>query len=153
MKKFLLTSLLIPFTFVSPSHAQQVNVYNESYCYSNMEQYVPGYYTSNGNYVSGYVNKVRNRVPCNGNVVSQQQPPQQYYYQRRRVCNPTAGALLGAGIAEAVSGGRGWQTSSSWSRNYTRNSSSGSYNSSNRNYGSNGWTLFGAGLGSLMFSC
>ena len=150
MKRFILTSLLIPFTFATPSQAQQVNVYGENYCYVNTEQYVPGYYNNYGNYVSGYVNRTRRQVPC-GNVVVNQQP---YYNQpRQRVCNPTAGAAMGAGLAEALSGGNGWQTSSSWNRNYNRNSSSGSYNYSNRNYASNGWTLFGAGLGALAFSC
>ena len=149
MKKFILSALILPFAFATPSQAQ-VNVYGESYCYVNTEQYVPGYYDNYGRYVGGYVNRTRNQVPCNGNVTYQQ--PQQYY-QRQRVCNPTAGAAMGAGLAEALSGGNGWKSSSSWTRNYNRNSSSGSYNYSNRNYKSNGWTLFGAGLGALMYSC
>jgi hypothetical protein len=74
-------------------------------------------------------------------------------YRRQRVCNPTAGAVMGAGLAEALSGGNGWRSNSNWTRNYNRNSSSGSYNYSNRNYKSNGWSLFGAGIGALMFSC
>jgi hypothetical protein len=155
MKHLLTLSLLLPFAFVAPTQAQQVNVYGESYCYTNIEQYVPGYYTNYGNYVGGYVNRTRNRVPCGNNVVVNQQPyyNQQQYYQRQRVCNPTAGAAMGAGLAEALSGGNGWKSSSNWTRNYNRNSSSGSYNYSNRNYKSNGWSLFGAGLGALMYSC
>jgi hypothetical protein len=148
MKQLLITSLILPIAFAMPSKAQ-VNVYNESYCYVNTEQYVPGYYDAYGRYVGGYVQRTRNQVPCNGNV-SYQQP---YYYQRQRVCNPVAGAAMGAGLAEALSGGRGYKYNSNWNRNYNRNSSSGNYNYSYRNYKSNGWTLFGAGLGALMYSC
>jgi hypothetical protein len=147
MRKLLVSSLLLPFLFVSPSQAQQVNVYSENYCYMNVEQYVPGYYDFYGRYIPGYVNRTRNRVSCN-NVSVNQQP-----YYRPRVCNPAAGAAMGAGLAEALSGGNGWRSSSSWNRNYNRRSASGSYNYSNRNYASNGWTLFGAGLGALMYSC
>jgi hypothetical protein len=159
MKHLLTLSLLLPFAFVAPTQAQQVNVYAERYCYTNIEQYVPGYYTNYGNYVGGYVNRTRNRVPCGENVSVNQQP---YYnnngggYYRRRTCNPNNaayGAILGGGLAEALSGGNGWKSSSNWTRNYSGGSSSGSYNYSNRNYKSNGWSLFGAGLGALMYSC
>ena len=155
MKLLLTLSLLLPFAFVAPTQAQQVNVYGESYCYANVEQYVPGYYDVYGRYIPGYVNRIRNRVSCGENVVVNQQP---YYnngggYYRQRVCNPAAGALMGAGIAEALSGGRGWKSRSNWTRNYNRNSSSGSYNYSNRNYKSNGWINFGAGAGSILFGC
>ena len=149
MKHLLTLSLILPFVFVAPTQAQQVNVYGESYCYTNIEQYVPGYYDAYGNYVGGYVNRTRNRVPCGDNVVVNQQP----YYRRQRVCNPAAGAAIGYGLGEALGGGNGWKSSSNWTRNYDRNSSSGSYNYSNRNYKSNGWSLFGAGIGALMFSC
>jgi hypothetical protein len=100
--------------------------------------------------VSGYVNRTRNRVPCGNNVVVNPQP---YYngggYYRQRVCNPTAGAAIGYGLGEALGGGNGWKSSSNW----TRNRNSGSYNYSNRNYKSNGWSIFGAGVGALLFSC
>lgn len=144
LSAFILASVLVA---PLPGVAQQVNVYGESYCYVNTEQYIPGYYNNYGNYVGGYVNRTRNQVPCNGNVVNQQP------YYRNRVCNPTAGAAMGAGLAEALSGGNGWKSYSNWNRTYNRNSSSGSYNYGNRNYRSNGWTLFGAGLGALMYSC
>jgi hypothetical protein len=144
MKRLLAVSLLVPLAFVTPTQAQQVNVYGESYCYTNTEQYVQGYYDSYGRYIPGYVNRTRNQVPCN-NVVVNQQP----YYYRQRVCNPAAGAAMGAGLAEALSGGSGWKYNSYSTRR--RNSSSHGY--SYRNYKSNGWTLFGAGLGALMYSC
>ena len=152
MKKLL---IILPLLFLpAPVVAQQVNTYGV--CRQYQEIYTPGYNDRYGNYVSGSVSTQSYIVPCNGSVASYQQPqpqPQQQYYQRQRVCNPTAGAAMGAGLAEALSGGNGWQSSSNWTRNYNRNSSSGSYNYSNRNYRSNGWTLFGAGLGALMYSC
>jgi hypothetical protein len=154
--KLLPLALLLPLTFTPVStQAQQVNVYGENYCYVNTEQYVPGYYDAYGRYMGGYVNRTRNRVPCGENVSVNPQPQynQQQYYRRQRVCNSAAGAALGYGLGEALGGGNGWKSSSNWTRNYNRNSSSGSYNYSNRNYRSNGWSVFGAGLGALMFSC
>ena len=146
MKHLLTLSLLLPFTFVAPIQAQQMNVYAESYCYTNVEQYVPGYYNAYGNYVGGYVNRTRNRVPCGNNVVVNQQP-QQYY--RQRTCNPTAGAAVGYGLATALSG----QTGYNYNSNYTRNRNSGSYNYSYGNKRSNSWGIFGAGIGSILFGC
>ena len=156
MKHLLTLSLLLPFAFVAPTQAQQVNVYGESYCYANVEQYVPGYYDVYGRYIPGYVNRIRNRVPCGNTVIVNPQPYYNNgggYYRRQRVCNPAAGAALGYGLGEALGGGNGWRSSSNWTRNYSRNSSSGSYNYSNRNYKSNGWSLFGGGVGALLFSC
>jgi len=137
MKHLLTLSLLLPFVFVAPTQAQQVNVYGESYCYTNIEQYVPGYYDAYGNYVGGYVNNTRNRVPCNNNVVVNPQP---YYnngggYYGRRTnpnCNPSRtilGAVLGGAIGRSMTS--------------TRN---------NRN--NRGWaTALGASIGGLTFSC
>ena len=137
MKHLFTLSLILPFVFVAPTQAQQVNVYAESYCYTNIEQYVPGYYDAYGNYVSGYVNSTRNRVPCGNNVVVNQQP---YYnngggYYGRRTnpnCNPSRtilGAVLGGAIGRSMTS--------------TRN---------NRN--NRGWaTALGASIGGLTFSC
>ena len=137
MKHLFTLSLILPFVFVAPTQAQQVNVYAESYCYTNIEQYVPGYYDAYGNYVSGYVNSTRNRVPCGNNVVVNQQP---YYnngggYYGRRTnpnCNSSRtilGAVLGGAIGRSMTS--------------TRN---------NRN--NRGWaTALGASIGGLAFSC
>jgi hypothetical protein len=144
MKHFILLSLLF---LPTPVVAQQVNQFGV--CTQYQEVYTPGGYDQYGNYFPGGVSTQSYNVPCNGSVVNSQP----YYRPRQRVCNPTAGAALGAGLAEALSGGRGWKSSSNWTRNYNRNSSSGSYNYSNRNYKSNGWSIFGAGLGALLFSC
>jgi hypothetical protein len=142
MKKLL---LLIPLAFLSipaPIQAQQVNVYQG--CIA--ESYYPAHYDRYGNFVRDSV--IRNFVPCGGGYSAGN-----YYQQPQRICNPTAGAAMGAGLAEALSGGNGWRSNSNWTRDYNRNSSSGSYNYSSRNYTSNGWSLFGAGLGALMYSC
>ena len=137
MKHLFTLSLILPFVFVAPTQAQQVNVYAESYCYTNIEHYVPGYYDAYGNYVGGYVNSTRNRVPCGNNVVVNQQP---YYnngggYYGRRTnpnCNPSRtilGAVLGGAIGRSMTS--------------TRN---------NRN--NRGWaTALGASIGGLTFSC
>ena len=127
MKKLL---LLLPLTFLSvpaPIQAQQVNVYQG--CIA--ESYYPAHYDRYGNFVQEGIS--RNFVPCGG---------------YGRTCNPIAGAVMGGGLAEALSGGNGYRYNSDYSRG-----SSGSYNYSYRNYKSNGWSLFGAGLGALMYSC
>jgi len=155
MKKLL---LLLPLLFTStPVIAQQVNY--TQICTQYREVYIPGGYDYYGYFYPGKVSSERYVVPCNGNVVNYVQPQQQYYqpqqqyYQRQRICNPAAGAAIGYGLGEALGGGNGWKSSSNWTRNYDRNSSSGSYNYSNRNYKSNGWSVFGGGLGALIFGC
>jgi len=141
-----------------PAFAQQTNIYQT--CTNYQENYTPGYYDQYGNYISGRVNTQRYNVQCgtgtyyrpNGGNVYQSPvavPIQQPQY-RQRICNPTAGAALGAGLASALTG-NSYNYGGSYQRNYNRNSSSGSWS----NYGtnSNGWTLFGAGLGALLYSC
>ena len=160
MKKLIPSLLIIGVLAPITVSAQQLNTYQV--CHTYQEQYVPGRYTNNGSYVQGGVYTVKNTVNCQTGEVYSSQPYSggggsnvvyQPAYQRQRVCNPAAGAALGYGLGEALGGGNGWRSSSNWTRNYNRNSSSGSYNYSNRNYKSNGWSLFGAGLGALMFSC
>jgi hypothetical protein len=141
MKKLI---FLLPLVFLpAPVMAQQVNQFGV--CTQYQEVYVRGGYDQYGNYYPGGVQTQSYNVPCNQVSGGNWNPT----YQRQRVCNPTAGAAMGAGLAEALSGGNGYKYNS----NYTRNRSSGSYNYSYRNYKSNGWSLFGAGLGALMYSC
>ena len=141
-----------------PAFAQQTNIY--SVCTNIQENYTPGYYDSNGNYISGSVRTQRYNVQCgtgtyyrpnDGNVYQSPVavPIEQPRY-RRRICNPVAGAALGAGLASALTG-----NSYNYGGNYYRNYNRGSYSGGWNNYGtnSNGWTLFGAGLGALMYSC
>ena len=47
-----------------PVSARNRNVFIESFCYKNVEKYIPGYVNTNGRYVSGYLKKTRKRVPC-----------------------------------------------------------------------------------------
>jgi hypothetical protein len=150
--------LLLPFALFSVPvsvQAQQMNSYGV--CRQYQEMYIPGGYDSYGNYISGRVRTQSYNVPCNQVSSGNWSPPvyqqpvyqQPVYQQRQRICNPAAGAAMGGGLAEALSGGNGYRYNSS----YSRNGYSGSYNYSYRNYKSNGWSLFGAGLGALMFSC
>lgn len=117
MKKLFLLPLIATL-FSVPVEAQQVTEFNV--CTRVREVYVPGYYDSYGNYVSGRVNSERYRVPCNPSaaVVQQpvvvQQPGYGYpggYYGRGVYCNPTRsalGALLGGGVAASMSRGNGY---------------------------------------------
>jgi hypothetical protein len=146
MKKLL--PFLLPFTFLSvpvlpvqPANAQY------ALCPQYQESYQPGGYDRNGNYIQGQIVVQKYAVPCGMTVSS---GGYGYgYYQQQGNCNPVAGAAMGAGLAEALSGGNGYRYNS----NYSRDRYSGSYNYSYRNYKSNGWSLFGAGLGALMYSC
>jgi hypothetical protein len=95
-----LPSVLLTILFFSqtPAYSQQYNFQNE--CYSNVEQYVPAYQTPDGRYVSGYIKRSRESVPCGGSssggYVSQSVP--------RCDRNSTIfNGLLGGGIAAAVS--------------------------------------------------
>ena len=155
LKAFLLAGLIASPT---PVFAQQTNTYQV--CRQYQENYIPGYYNNNGNYIQGGVQTTELTVNCQtGEVYSSKvyngngsgyvaQPPVNYY--RRRTCNPTAGALLGAGLASALTG-NSYNYGGSYYQNYSRGSYSGGWNRSGTN--SNGWTLFGAGLGALLYSC
>ena len=94
-----------------PAFAQQTNIYQT--CTNYQENYTPGYYDQNGNYVSGRVNTQRYNVPCgtgtyyrpNGGTVYQS-PVAAPVAQPGRYCSPartTLGGLLGGGIAAALS--------------------------------------------------
>lgn len=144
MKRLL---LLLPLTLASiPTEVQAQ--YQGPACVDIRQVNVPGGYDQFGNYYPPTTRAVQTTVPCNygiNNYNYQYYQGNQYYQQN---CNNVAGAAVGAGLAEALSGGNGYRYNS----NYTRNRNSGSYNYSYRNYKSNGWTLFGAGLGSILFN-
>jgi len=89
---FLISLLLIP---PIPVSAQSVRVYGE--CYRNIEEYVPGYYTSSGQFVGGYVRTRRESTYC-GNE-EQYQKVAQTPTTRCGARNTTMGALLGGGLA------------------------------------------------------
>jgi len=149
MKKLFLSLIFtLPTAAVVPAQAQ----YQGPACVDIRQVNVPGGYDDYGNYYPPTTRAVQTTVPCNYGISNQ------YYYNQRqyqpyyqRACNPNAGAAIGAGLAGALSGGTGYNYNSNYSNNYSRNSSSGSYSSSYRN--NNSWALFGAGLGSIIFSC
>lgn len=157
MKLLISSALIAGIVAPLPALSQQLNTYQV--CHTYQEQYVPGYYTNNGSYVQGGVYTMKNTVNCQTGEVYSSQPynggrGSNVVYQpvqRRRVCNPVAGALIGGGIANALSGGGGWKNSGSWNRYYGRNYSAGNWSNSYSN--KNGWTYFGMGLGALMFGC
>lgn len=102
LKAVLLSTLLLA---PLPAFADYRRVYQESYCYENVEEYVPGYYNRYGQYVGGHVKTDRRRVPCGYTSYQPQYAPRynEPVYPR---CNPartTIGGLLGGGIAAALS--------------------------------------------------
>jgi hypothetical protein len=154
-------ALLLAGLIATPSatFAQQTNTFQV--CRQYKENYVPGYYNNYGNYVQGGVQTLELTVNCQtGEVYSSKvynggnggyiaQPPLEYY--RRRNCNPNVGALLGAGIAGAISGGNTRTSSGGYNSFYGRNYSSSSWNNTYRN--NNYSQMLGAGIGALLFSC
>lgn len=156
MKKFL--GILVSTAVLTPSVAfsQQTNTYQV--CRQYQENYVPGHYSSNGSYKQGGVYTVELTVNCttgqvyssrpfnSGNYVAQ--PP--VYENRRRNCNPTTGALIGAGLA-GVLGGNTRTNSGSWSSVYGRNYTNTNWSNTYQNGYS--WQTLGAGIGALLFSC
>ena len=111
MKKLFLLPLVASL-FSVPVQAQQVTEFDV--CTRVREVYVPGYYDSYGNFVSGSVRSERYKVPCGSTAAVVQQPvavQQPAYYGRGVYCNPTRsalGALLGAGVAASMSQGNGY---------------------------------------------
>ena len=93
LKAVLLSTLLL----LPTSALAQQRVYNESYCYENVEEYIPGYYDNNGEYVRGYLNTGRRRVPC-GHTSYEYYQPNQNKYQSKKCVTGGLGAILG-GIA------------------------------------------------------
>jgi hypothetical protein len=157
MKTLISSALMLSIITPLPVLSQQLNTYQV--CHTYQEQYVPGRYTNNGSYVQGGVYTVKNTVNCQTGEVYSSQPysgggGSNVVYQpvqRQRVCNSTAGALLGAGIAGAISGGNKRTYSGNYQRYYGRNYSAGNWSNTYKNNYS--WQALGAGLGSLIFSC
>jgi hypothetical protein len=104
----LLSSLLIVPT---PTIAQTATVYGE--CYRNVEEYLPGYYTSDGTYVSGQVRTKRESVFCGnqGYGGSQYQQTAQVPTAKCGPRNTTLGALLGGGLAYLTTTRKNYSTS------------------------------------------
>jgi hypothetical protein len=104
----LLSSILI---LPTPAVAQNATVYGE--CYRNVEEYLPGYYTSDGSFVSGQVRTRRESVFCGNQGYGGEQYPQQAQAPTKRcgARNTSLGALLGGGIAYFATPRRNYSTS------------------------------------------
>ena len=86
----------------------QVNVYEECNRYIYKERYIPGYYTNQGKYVSGTIEKHREKVPCGSSGGNHQQQFYQSAEQTRQQVGCNRGTrvlngILGGGIAAMVS--------------------------------------------------
>jgi hypothetical protein len=104
---FLSSILILP----TPAVAQNATVYGE--CYRNVEEYLPGYYTSDGTFVSGQVRTRRESVFCGNQAYggSQYQQQAQTPTTRCGARNTSLGALLGGGIAYFATPRKDYSTS------------------------------------------
>ena len=59
----------------------------EEYCYKNVEKYIPGYYNKHGQWVGGYVDSERKRVPCGRRYIPQTAPHYHYEEEHPNVGN------------------------------------------------------------------
>ena len=107
MKPYLLLFSTLIFTPVSALADGSVRVYEESHCYRNIEEYVPGYYNKHGQYVGGYVKHNREKVPCSGHHTHA--IPQKAHQEDRNSCieGSILGGILGGGAGAALSRGDG----------------------------------------------
>lgn len=98
----LLTALMIA---PLPAFAGHRRVYEESYCYENIERYVPGYYNHSGTYVRGRVNVTRERVPCR----YRKYRPHYQHQEDNNSCieGSILGGIAGGGLGAALSRGDG----------------------------------------------
>ena len=105
LQALLLSALMIA---PLPAFAGHRRVYEESYCYRNTEQYVPGYYNEFGQYVGGYVKTNRKRVPC-GYHSHRQYVPQNQHQTDDNSCieGSILGGIAGGGLGAALSRGDG----------------------------------------------
>jgi hypothetical protein len=105
----LLSSLFI----AAPVYAGGPRIYRENHCYENVEEYVPGYYNSYGQYVGGYIKHDRRKVACNHS-----RPNHGPLDHRQPTHNPNTddnscvegsilGGILGGGAGAAASRGDG----------------------------------------------
>ena len=105
------TLLLTPL----PALADHKRVFTESYCYKNVERYIPGYINERGKYVSGYVKKERKRIPCH-----RVEREKNYHYHRENnhsdvrtsddnscIEGSVLGGIAGGGLGAALSRGDG----------------------------------------------
>ena len=105
LQALLLSALMIA---PLPAFAGHRRVYEESYCYRNTEQYVPGYYNEFGQYVGGYVKTNRKRVPCGYHSHRQYVPQNQHQIDNNSCIEGSIlGGIAGGGLGAALSRGDG----------------------------------------------
>ena len=92
-------------------------VHYEEYCYKNVEKYIPGYYNKHGQWVGGYVDSERKRVPCGRRYIPQTAPHYHYEEEHPNVGNvdnnscvegTVAGGLLGGALGGVLSKKDNW---------------------------------------------
>jgi uncharacterized protein YcfJ len=104
-----LQSILLSALLLSPASViAEERVFTESFCYENVERYIPGYYDSNGYYISGRLEKSRRQVRCSGNRHSHN-VPQNTHQTDRNSCieGSILGGIAGGGLGAALSRGDG----------------------------------------------
>jgi len=104
----LLSSLFI----AAPVYAGGPRIFNESHCYENVEEYVPGYYNNYGQYVGGYIKHDRRKVACNHRPHSHRPDHRQPTHEPDTDDNSCIegsilGGILGGGAGAAASRGDG----------------------------------------------
>ena len=101
----LLSTLL--FTPVAAFAGGSTRVYEESHCYRNTEEYVPGYYNKHGQYVGGYVKHDREKIPC-GHYHGHSAPQKPHQTDSNSCIEGSIlGGILGGGAGAALSRGDG----------------------------------------------
>ena len=91
----------------------------EGYCYKNVEKYIPGYYNKHGQWVGGYVDTDRKRVPCGRYYMPQTSPDSFPRYEEEHpnmghvdnnscVEGTVAGGLLGGALGGVLSKKDNW---------------------------------------------
>ena len=99
-------------------HSRHRTVHYEEYCYKNVEKYIPGYYNKHGQWVGGYVDTDRKRVPCGRYYMPQTSPDSFPRYEEEHpdvgghddnscIEGGVLGGILGGGAGAALSRGDG----------------------------------------------
>jgi hypothetical protein len=86
-------------------------VFQESHCYENVEEYIPGYYNKHGQYVGGYVKHRRHKIPCGHNYTRHNRRhdhrPVNNVDDNSCIEGSILGGIAGGGIGAAASRGDG----------------------------------------------